>query len=402
MSIKTPLLSSRALNTPASPIRRLSKYAYIGECLGNKVYNLNIGQPDVESPKEFFDGIDLYNSDVVSYERSEGSSDLRISWAEFINRTNGLDLSPERLLITTGASEALVFTFMVCCDPGSEIIIFDPTYANYKGFAATSGINLVPVMTKMDENFSLPSFDEINDKLTSNTRAILLCNPNNPTGTVYSREEVERLLDICNERNIFLIVDETYREMVFDDIKPLSVLEIAKDNPRVIVIDSLSKRFSLCGARIGCIISYNEEFLEKTLSLAQARLASPTIEQFASSHMLKNISSDYVSSITKKYESRRNALFGVLETLKDVQACKPQGALYSIIRLPVDSAEDFIKFMLSKFDDNKETVFLAPAEGFYMTPNSGVQKARIAAVLEEAKLERAVEILEKGLIEYKK
>ena len=401
MSNQTPLLSSRAINTPASPIRKLSKYANIAETLGNKVYFLNIGQPDIESPKEFFDGLELYKNKIVSYEKSEGSTDLRTAWAEFINKTDGLDLSPERLLVTTGASEALVFTFMVCCDPGSEIIVFDPTYANYKSFAATSGINLVPILTTMDNKFALPKESEIIEKLTANTRAILLCNPNNPTGTVYSRKEIKMLINICNEHNIFLIVDETYREIVFDKLQPLSVLEIERNNPRLIVVDSLSKRFSLCGARLGCIISYNEEFVEKTLSLLQARLASPTIEQFAAAYMLKKINNKYISNMKNKFEKRRNALFGALKNVKGVDSCLPMGAFYSVVKLPVDDVEEFIIFMLTKFNYKKETIFLAPAEGFYITPNCGKQKARIAAVLEEDKLVRSIEILEAGLRAYK-
>lgn len=397
---KLPLLSSRALHTPASPIRKLSPYSRKAEAAGKKIYHLNIGQPDYPSPKSFLKALNDYQTNTVSYEISEGNYLLRKNWSDYLNTNSKLNISAEEILITTGASEALIFSFMVCCDPGSEIIVFDPTYANYLGFAAISGINLVPVLTRLDEDFVLPKEIEITRQINSNTRAILICNPNNPSGSLYSKQDLQNLLNICEKHNLFLIVDETYREIVYDDIKPLSILEIATNNPRVIVIDSLSKQFSLCGARIGAIITSNQEFLEQTLSLAQARLASPTIEQYAAAKMFKNLSADYMPQVTTEYQKRRDALVAGLHNISGIDFVKPQGAFYMLIRLPVPNAEDFIKFMLKDFSVNNETVYLAPAKGFFITPDYGLNKARIAAVLEVEKLKRAIDILGEGLKAY--
>lgn len=393
MSSHPPLLSSRALNTPPSPIRKLVSYSRDAENHGKKVFYLNIGQPDVYSPRQYLEGIRRYTDPVLAYERSEGNFDLRKSWGQFAKRINGLDLAPEDILITTGASEALIFLFMVCCDPGSEVIIFDPTYANYNGFAAISGVNLVPLMTKIEENFSMPSAEAVRAKLTANTRAILLCNPNNPTGNVYTPEQIKEILEICDEENLFLIVDETYREFVFNGTKAFSVLEFSADNPRVAVVDSLSKRFSICGARIGAIFSKNAQLLQKVLALAQARLASPTIEQFAATFMLDSIDADYIETTRKIYEGRVRALVNGLSAIPGVYVSEPKGGFYCVAKLPVDNAEDFIKFMLTDFEDNNETVFMAPASGFYTGAGQGLNQVRVAAVLEENKLIRACELI---------
>ena len=254
-----------------------------------------------------------FKQKVVAYEQSQGNEGLCIAWSKYINRTLQIHTSPEQFLITMGASEALVFLFMTCCDPGDEIIIFDPTYANYLGFAAIAGVTLVPVLSNMDNNFALPARKEIEQRITNRTRAILLCSPNNPTGTVCSREELRFLFDLCEEHNIFLIVDETYREFVYDDLKPLSILHLVPNSDRVIVVDSLSKRFSLCGARIGCLLTCNEEVLATTLKIAQARLAAPTIDQFAAAYMLEHIKDDYLESVRNEFQSRRDALYYSLE-----------------------------------------------------------------------------------------
>jgi aspartate aminotransferase len=240
-------VSSRAVNTPPSPIRKLAHLATKAKKSGVHVYHLNIGQPDIESPAEFFEGMKLFKQKVVAYEQSQGNEDLCIAWSRYINRTLGITTSPQQFLITVGASEALVFLFMTCCDPGDEVIIFDPTYANYLGFASIAGVRLSPVLSNMDNDFALPTRESIERRINSSTRAILLCNPNNPTGTVYSKEDLTFLFNLCEEHNLFLIVDETYREFVYDDVRPLSVLHLFPDSNRVVVVDSLSKRFSLCG-----------------------------------------------------------------------------------------------------------------------------------------------------------
>jgi aspartate aminotransferase len=395
-------ISGRGQNTPASPIRKLAHLATKAEKAGTSVYYLNIGQPDIESPQEFFDGLQLFKDRVVAYERSQGNEDLSIAWSKYINRTMNLNTSPEQFLVTVGASEALIFLFMTCCDPGDEILIFDPTYANYLGFSSVSGANLVPVLCSIDDNFALPPQNEIEQKITNRTRAILLCNPNNPTGTVYSRDDLQFLFDLCEEHNLFLIVDETYRELVYDDFEPLSILHLQPNSRRVIVVDSLSKRFSLCGARIGCLLTCNEEVLSAALKIAQARLAAPTIEQYASAYMLNNIKDDFVKSIQNEFMARRDALYNSLKRIPQVLVNKPQGAFYSIVHLPVKSAEDFASFLLGKFSHKKRTTFIAPAEGFYMLSSEGTQRARIACVLNSRKIEEAIEVLAVGLEQYKK
>ena len=392
-----PLLSSRAINTPASPIRSLSPFARAARAAGKKVYNLNIGQPDLTTPKEFFDGLALYKSEVVAYEISEGNLGLRTNWCNYLERTSQIKVAPEQMLITTGASEGLVFSFMVTCDPGSEVIVFEPTYANYMGFAAISGVHLVPVTTALEDGFSLPPISEVIKKLTANTRAILICNPNNPTGTLYSDRQIKDLLALCEEHNLFLIVDETYRDLVFEFEPNKSILELAPDSQHVIVVDSLSKRFNLCGARIGCLISANTDFLAKTLNLAQARLASPTIDQFACSHMLQNISQGFAAQVCAEYQARRDALHEGLRQISGLKAFKPHGAFYSVLDLPVKNATDFIKFMLGDFTLDGETVFVAPAAGFYISPQLGESQIRIAGVLKSQDLARAAQVLGAGL-----
>jgi aspartate aminotransferase len=401
MSEKVLALSTRARNTPPSPIRKLAHLAVRARSEGKKVYHLNIGQPDIKTPTEFFEGVARFKDDVLAYEQSQGNDELRKAWVDYTNRTLELSLSPEQLLITTGASEALIFLFMICCDPGDEIIIFDPTYANYIGFAAIAGVNLVPVPSSLDENFPLPPQAQIESRITPRTRAILLCSPNNPTGTVYTRAEIQSLLNICNERNLYFLVDETYREFVYDDIEPLSVLHLTQQNDRVIVVDSLSKRFSLCGARLGCLISSNKEVLAAALNLAQARLASPTIDQLAAAHMLRTISDTFVSDVRQVYQSRRDVLFAGLHSIPGVVVRKPRGAFYIVAKLPVTDAGEFASYLLSEFSHNQATTFVAPAAGFYMESKRGADKIRLAYVLNEDDLRRAVEILTLGLEAYR-
>lgn len=395
-------LSQRAQLTPASPIRRLSPLASAAKKRGTTVYHLNIGQPDIRSPKEFFDGLALYKDEVVAYEHSGGNEELRKIWCESFNRSLDLNAQTADFLITTGASEGLIFLFMVCCDPGNEILVIDPTYANYKSFAAIAGVHLVSVPSFLDQGFALSAQEEISSRITERTRAILLCNPNNPTGTVYSREELTRILDLCDERDLYLIVDETYREFVYDDLTPLSILHIAPNNPRVIVVDSLSKRFSLCGARIGCLITKNEEVMQGCMNVAQSRLASPTIEQFAAAHMLRKVPDTFIAGVVAEYQSRRDTAIRALQSIPGVVTQNPKGAFYTVARLPVENAEDFAKFMLTDFSSRNETTFVAPAEGFYMNEGRGKNKIRIAFVLESAKMQRAVELLGEGLASYTK
>jgi len=396
------LISNRARLTPPSPIRKLAHLAIKAKNAGTHVYHLNIGQPDIESPKEFFDGLREFNQAVVAYEQSQGNEFLCAAWSRYVNRTLGLKTSPEHYIITMGASEALVFMFETCCDPGDEVIVFDPTYANYLGFSTIAGVNLAPVQSNMENDFALPGREEIENCITNHTRAILLCNPNNPTGTVYTREELRLLFEICEEHNLFLLVDETYRELVYDGLEPLSIFHMVPESDRVVVVDSLSKRFSLCGARIGCLITTNEQVLAAALKIAQARLAAPTIEQFAAAHMLENIPDSYFAEVRRKFVQRRDILDAALKQVPGVSAHKPKGAFYTFVRFPVADAEDFAAFMLDKFTHNEKTTFIAPAAGFYMQNDRGHQDARLAYVLEKNSIEDAVETLAAGLIQYGK
>jgi aspartate aminotransferase len=393
-------ISGRGQNIPASPIRKLAHLARKAEKSGTRVYYLNIGQPDIESPQEFFDGLQLFKNRVVAYEQSQGNEDLSIAWSKYVNRTMNLQTGPEQFLITIGASEALIFLFMTCCDPEDEVLIFDPTYANYLGFGSISGARLVPVLCNMDNNFALPPRSEIEQKITDRTRAILLCNPNNPTGTLYGREDLQFLFDLCDEHHLYLIVDETYRELVYEDSRPLSILHLQPNSERVIVVDSLSKRFSLCGARIGCLLTRNREVLSAALKIAQARLAAPTIEQYAAAHMLNHIKDDFVRNMRNEFQARRDALFNSLKKIPQVVVHKPQGAFYTIVHLPVNNAEDFAAFMLDKFSYKNRTTFIAPAEGFYMLHSEGIRQARIAYVLNSSRIEEAIEVLAAGLEQY--
>ncbi len=404
MKTNTPLrpLSQRARKTPPSPIRRLSGLAEQAKQGGAKVHHLNIGQPDIVSPNEFLASLPRYADKVVAYEASQGSQILRENWSHYMNDLLSLSTQPNNFLITMGASEALIFLFMALCDAEDEILIFDPTYANYIGFAALTGVNLVPVHSALDDGFCLPGIDQIVSSLSDKTRAILLCNPNNPTGTTYSRDELEMLLNLCEERNLYLVVDETYREIVFDGRAPLSILHLAPKNKRIAIVDSLSKRFSLCGARIGCLYSENEVLIEKCLSMAQARLSAPSVEQFAASELLQSVDAQYLEDARNEYEKRRDALCARLSEIEGVTFHTPGGAFYAVVRLPIENAEDFSSYLLREFRDNGETLFVAPAAGFYMGAGRGLNKVRIAFVLTEDTLGRAGDILEAGLQAYRK
>ena len=395
-----PSLSHRARKTPPSPIRRLAGLAQEAARRGIKVHRLNIGQPDVPSPPEFLQGIGAYDEKVVAYEASQGSDRLLHSWSDVLNRDYGIGIAPEQMLITVGASEALIFAFMVCSDPGDEILIFDPTYANYIGFAAISGVRLIPLPCSLENKFALPSREEIERYISPYTRAILLCNPNNPTGTVASDEELQMLISVVRERDLFLIVDETYREFVYDGIKPRCIFELAPKDPRVIVVDSLSKRFSLCGARIGCLMTWHEEVRRAAFHIAQARLAAPSIEQEAAAHMLETIGEGYLQAAHAEYASRRDVAVQALSKITGVQTYAPQGGFYLLANLPVDDAEDFATFMLTEFSCGGATTFVAPAAGFYMRQGAGRSTIRIAFVLNQADTDEAIRVLGEGIRAY--
>jgi aspartate aminotransferase len=400
-SLTVPPLSQRALKTPASPIRRLAGLAQAAEERGTKVYRLNIGQPDLLSPPEFLNAVVEARQPVVAYEASQGSSHLMRSWCSHLNRDYAIDINEQQMLITMGASEALIFAFMTCCDPGDEILIFDPTYANYIGFAAISGVRLVPLPCSLEENFPLPTKEEIERFISPYTRAILVCNPNNPTGAVCSDEELNRLLSVCREHNLFLIVDETYREFVYDGAKPRCIFELAPRDPHIVMVDSLSKRFSLCGARIGCLVTWNSEVRQAAFHIAQARLAAPTIEQHAAAKMLDSISGAYLEAARHEYEARRNVAVQAVRSIDGAVVQAPGGGFYLLAKLPIDDADAFASFLLKDFSFQGETVFIAPASGFYMHREAGRSAIRIAFVLAQRDTERAIGVLAEGVRAYK-
>lgn len=398
--MKIPDLSHRARKTPPSPIRRLAGLANDAVKRGLKVHRLNIGQPDVPSPREFLDGVAAYHEKVVAYEASQGSQHLLESWSRSINADYEIGITPEQMLITVGASEALIFAFMVCCDPGDEILIFDPTYANYIGFSAISGVRLVPLPCALEENFALPTREQIEPYISPYTRAVLLCNPNNPTGTVATDDELRMLVELVRDRDLFLIVDETYREFVYDGLKPRCIFELAPQDPRIIVVDSLSKRFSLCGARVGCMMTWHREVRQAAFHIAQARLAAPSIDQLAAAEMLDKISSGYLRAAHEEYRSRRDVAVAALSRIPGVRSYAPQGGFYVLAQLPVDDAESFASFMLTDFDHEGATTFVAPAAGFYMRPNVGKSTIRIAFVLNRDDTEAAIKVLGEGIKAY--
>lgn len=397
----TPEISERGKIAPPSPIRKLTPLAVAAENQGKHVYKLNIGQPDIESPPSFFEGLRRFSDKVVAYAPSQGNLPLRKAWANYYNARLAFNINEEDLIITLGASEALSFTFSACCNPGDEILVLDPSYGNYFGFAAISGVTLRGIATHIEDNFALPSYEQLLSAITPKTKALLMCNPNNPTGAVYGSEELELLLKVCNEKNIFLIADETYREMVFDKRSPLSFWHIEPGSERLIIIDSLSKQFSLCGARIGCILTKNEDLKTCVLKFAQARLSIPTVEQCAATYMLENLEEDYFPSVKQEYEKRRLTLYNALQAIPDIKSYLPGGAFYFVVGLPVDDAEHFATFMLSEFEYQSKTVFVAPVEGFYVEEGRGRNEARLACVLNSEDTAKAVEILKTALDTYR-
>ena len=394
-----PVLSEKGENLPASPIRKLVQFADQAKARGTYVYHLNIGQPDIDAPKEALEVIQNSNLKLLPYGASEGSLSFRKSLCTYFAK-NKIAVDPQDIIVTTGASEAVAFTFYCIADVGDEIIIPEPFYANYNGFAAASNINVIPVISLFENQFCLPPIESIEAKITSRTKAILICNPCNPTGYLYSKEEIEKLGDLAIKHNIFLIIDEVYREFIHDDeTEHYSVLESRKLADHAIMIDSVSKRYSLCGARVGCLVSKNKALIANALKFAHLRLSPATYALLASEAAI-NSDSSYLLAVKKEYTARKKTLISSLEKIDGVRVSNPKGAFYCIVELPVDDAELFSKWMLTNFTDNNETVMFAPAAGFYSSPGYGKKQIRIGFVLNEQKLLRATEILEKALKTY--
>lgn len=390
-----PKIAQKAINMPASPIRKLVPYAEKAKKAGKTVYHLNIGQPDIETPQVALDAIRNFDHKVIEYSHSAGFESYRTKLAETY-RKGGLPVNTEDIIITTGGSEALIFGFMTTCNPGDEVIIPEPFYANYNGFAVTAGLTVVPVASTIETGFALPPVSEIEAKITTKTKAIVICNPGNPTGYLYSKEELEQLRDIVKKHDLFLFADEVYREFCYDGAQPFSVLNLEGIENNVIMIDSVSKRYSMCGARIGAMVSKNKEVMDAALKFGQARLSPPTVDQIASEAAL-NTPQSYFDDVVSEYVQRRNIMVDGLNSIPGVFCPKPSGAFYCVAKFPVDNAEKFCQWLLEEFEYEGQTVMMAPANGFYSTPGAGLQEARIAYVLNQDSLKKAVVCLEKAL-----
>ncbi|MCG7503045.1 MULTISPECIES: pyridoxal phosphate-dependent aminotransferase [Tenacibaculum] len=393
-----PSISSKGNAMPQSPIRKLVPFAEAAKKNGTKVYHLNIGQPDIKTPQVALDAVKNNSIEVLSYARSEGSEEYRTKLANYYAK-NDIHVTANNIIATTGGSEALLFTIGSITDPGDEIIIPEPFYANYNGFSTASGVKVVPVISKIENNFALPAIEDFEKLITPKTKAILICNPGNPTGYLYSKEEIEKLKQIVLKHDLFLIADEVYREFTYDGEKHNSVMALEGLEQNAIMIDSVSKRYSMCGARIGCIVSKNEDFIGTAIKFAQARLSPPTYALIASEAALDTPQS-YFDEVIEEYEDRRNTLISELQKIEGVKVANPKGAFYCVAELPVKDTDDFAQWILEKFSDNNETVMVAPASGFYSTEGEGKNQVRIAYVLNKADLKRSVEILKIALEKY--
>jgi aspartate aminotransferase len=394
-----PKISKKGQNMPESPIRKLVPYAENAKKRGLSVFHLNIGQPDIKTPGVALDAVKNNNIEVLAYARSEGSETYREKLVDYYKRHN-IHISAQDIIVTTGGSEALLFTLGSITDFGDEVIIPEPFYANYNGFSIANGINVVPIISKIDDGFSLPKIEEFEKLISPKTRAILICNPGNPTGYLYSKEELEKLKALVLKYDLFLIADEVYREFIYDGLKHHSVLSETGIDQNAIMIDSVSKRYSMCGARIGCIVSRNKEIIQATLKYAQARLSPPTYALIASEAALET-PQIYFDEVTEEYVDRRNTLVSELKKIDGLKVSTPKGAFYCIAELPIDDADDFAQWMLESFNDNGETVMVAPASGFYSTKGSGKNQIRIAYVLNKKSLVRSVELIKLALEQYK-
>lgn len=395
-----PRISTKGHNMPESPIRKLVPYAEISKKKGNKVYHLNIGQPDIKTPEVAINAVKNANITVLEYSHSAGFESYREKLAAYYQK-QGLPVNKEDIIITTGGSEALIFAMGSTMDEGDEIIIPEPFYANYNGFSTQNGVKVVPVMSGIDNGFALPAIADFEKLITPKTKAILICNPGNPTGYLYSKEEIQQLAALVLKHDLFLIADEVYREFVYDGFQHFSVMNEKSIEQNAIMIDSVSKRFSMCGARIGCIVSKNKELMATAMKFAQARLSPPTYAQIASEAALDTPQS-YFDDVITEYKDRRDTLVNALNAIDGVKVSMPNGAFYCIAKLPVANAEDFAKWLLESYDLNGETVMVAPAAGFYSTPGVGLDEVRLAYVLKKEDLIRSAEIIKEALKIYNK
>lgn len=389
--------SKRFYEMPESPIRKLVPYADSAKQNGIHVYHLNIGDPDIKTPKAMVDYLKNFPHEIIRYCNSQGEKPFLEALVSYYHHLGFKDLTAENFIVTMGGSEAIFWTMMGICEAGDEILVFEPFYANYNGFAKMAGVKLVPVTTTLENGFHLPKKEEISKKISSRTKGILICNPSNPTGTIYTQNELKMLWDIAKQFHLFLLSDEVYREFAYEGEKSISVLSFEGDN--LIVLDSLSKRYSLCGARLGCIVTRNKELIKLVLKFGQARLSAGFVDQLMASNLI-NLPKNYFDKTRDEYEARRNVVLEGLSKIPGVVCQKPEGAFYLIAKLPVSSAEEFAKWLLTDFQDRGETIMVAPAAGFYATPGLGKDEIRIAYVINQKDLKRSMEILKIALLKY--
>ncbi len=390
-------VSKRTQQLLASPIRKFLPLVRAAEKRGIKVFKVNVGDPDIAPPAKFLKTVKKYQQKNIGYAPSPGIAEHVQAWIKYY-ASFGIKLKPENIIPTVGGAEAIVLALMATADVGDEILVFEPLYTSYKGFATMTGIKMVPVTLKIENNFALPDQKEIEKKITKKTKAIVVINPNNPTGTALTPKEINTVIRVAKKHQLFIISDETYREIVFQG-KPTSLLKFGTAKKNLIIVDSVSKRFSLPGARIGCVVSYNKDVMWSLLKLAMIRLSVPTLEQYGLVPILKNAKA-YTKKIKTEYQKRRDVVFAALKKMPGVKCKKPQGAFYIIAQLPVKNAEDFIKFMLTRFNYQGKTILLTPATEFYVTKGLGQNEIRIAYVLNTKELKEAMMILQKGLEKY--
>ena len=393
-----PFISEKGKKMPASPIRKLAPYAEEAKRKGRIVYHLNIGQPDIPTPQVALDALRNISMSIIEYSHSAGNESYRIRLSEYY-RNLGIEIDPNQILITTGGSEAILFGFMTCFNPGEEVITPEPFYANYNGFATAAGINIVPITSYIKDDFRLPPISEIEARITPKTKGIIICNPNNPTGYLYSKEEFLQLRDIIKKHDLYLFADESYREFCYDGAEHFSALSLKDVDDNVILLDSVSKRYSECGVRIGALITRNKNIIDTALKFAQARLSPPGLGQIAGEASIDTPDS-YFTSVNAEYTARRDYLVEALNKIPGVYCPKPKGAFYAVVSLPIDDSDRFAQWLLEEFEYKNQTVMLAPATGFYSTPGLGKNEVRIAYVLKIDDLKNAIAVIEAALKVY--
>lgn len=383
-----------------SPIRKLVPYAQEAKSRGIEIFHLNIGQPDIKTPENYMDSVKNFDDKVIKYANSQGIDICVKSFQKYFKEWN-MHFGDEDIIITNGGSEALMFALMAVCDYGDEVVVPEPFYTNYNGFSAVAGAKVVPFTTKAENGFHLPTKEEILSKITDKTKAIMLSNPGNPTGVIYTEEEIKMLAEVAIEKDLYIISDEVYREFVYDGLKFFSPYYIESVRDRVIIIDSISKRYSACGARIGLLASNNTELMRQVMKLAQSRLCVSTLDQIGAASLI-NTPKDYLENVYNEYNNRREILYKKLKEIPDVICEKPTGAFYVVAKLPIDSGENFAKWLLTDFSVNNKTIMVAPAEGFYATPGLGKDEIRMSYCLNCESLSEAMDILKAGVAEYRK